>query len=105
MADSTLYDTDITGWATRKAALLRRRAAGELVNDAELDWTNIAEEIEDVGARHRLRALAEVAIPARHAVRLRSSAPSSSTPLRSRRSSPLTASRAPSSPFGCPTGA
>jgi hypothetical protein len=28
---------------------VRRRAAGELVNDAELDWPNIAEEIEDVG--------------------------------------------------------
>jgi len=35
--------------------LLRRRAAGELVNDAELDWPNIAEEIEDVG-RSELRS-------------------------------------------------
>jgi hypothetical protein len=29
---------------------LRRRAAGELVNEAELDWSNIAEEIEDAGS-------------------------------------------------------
>lgn len=43
------YDTDILTWSERQAALLRRRAAGELVNDAELDWPNIAEEIEDVG--------------------------------------------------------
>lgn len=46
---SDLYDDDIVLWSDRQAALLRRRAAGELVNEAELDWENIAEEIEDVG--------------------------------------------------------
>jgi hypothetical protein len=44
------YDTDILVWSERQAALLRRRAAGELVNDAELDWPNIAEEVESVGS-------------------------------------------------------
>src|SRR3954470_16358678 len=44
------YDTDILTWSERQAALLRRRAAGELVNDADLDWANIAEEIEAVGS-------------------------------------------------------
>src|SRR5690348_4666817 len=39
------YDTDILTWSERQAALLRRRAAGELINDADLDWLNIAEEI------------------------------------------------------------
>jgi hypothetical protein len=29
-----LYDSDILLWSERQAALLRRRAAGELVNDA-----------------------------------------------------------------------
>lgn len=43
------YDSDILIWSERQAALLRRRAAGELVNEAELDWLNIAEEIESVG--------------------------------------------------------
>ena len=43
------YDTDILEWSERQAALLRRRAAGDLVNEAELDWPNIAEEIESVG--------------------------------------------------------
>jgi len=43
------YDTDIVEWSERQAGLLRRRAAGELVNDTDLDWVNIAEEIEDVG--------------------------------------------------------
>jgi hypothetical protein len=52
---SDLYDADILLWSERQGKLLRRRAAGELVNDAELDWPNIAEEIEDVG-RSELRS-------------------------------------------------
>ncbi len=44
-----LYETDVLEWAEQQARLLRRRAAGELINEAELDWRNIAEEIEDVG--------------------------------------------------------
>jgi hypothetical protein len=43
------YDTDILTWSEHQAELLRRRAAGELVNEAELDWPHIAEEIEAVG--------------------------------------------------------
>jgi hypothetical protein len=46
---SDLYDNDTLTWSEQQAALLRRRAAGELVNDAEIDWLNVAEEIEDVG--------------------------------------------------------
>jgi uncharacterized protein DUF29 len=49
------YDTDILTWSERQAALLRRRAAGELINDVHLDWSNIAEEIEDLG-RSELRS-------------------------------------------------
>jgi hypothetical protein len=47
---SDLHDSDILIWSERQGELLRRRAAGELVNDAELDWPNIAEEIESVGS-------------------------------------------------------
>jgi hypothetical protein len=43
------YDTDILIWSERQGELLRRRAAGELVNEAELDRPNIAEAVEDVG--------------------------------------------------------
>lgn len=50
---SDLYDSDILIWSERQAELLRRRAAGELVNEAELDWSNIAEEIESVGSEQR----------------------------------------------------
>jgi len=52
---SDLYDTDVLLWSEHQAELLHRRAAGELVNDAELDWSNIAEEVADVG-RNTLRA-------------------------------------------------
>jgi hypothetical protein len=47
---SDLYEVDILLWSEHQAELLRRRAAGELVNEAELDWPNIAEEIESVGS-------------------------------------------------------
>ncbi len=48
MAD--LYDDDILIWSEEQAALLRRLAAGERVNDAALDWPNIIEEVESVGS-------------------------------------------------------
>jgi hypothetical protein len=51
---SDLYEADVLLWSERQSALLRRRATGALVNDAELDWSHIAEEIEDVG-RSELR--------------------------------------------------
>ena len=51
---SDLYDDDVLLWSERQAALLRRMAAGERVND-QVDWENVAEEIEDVG-RSSLRA-------------------------------------------------
>ena len=52
--DHALYDIDILGWSEHQAALLRRAAAGERVDD--LDWTNIIEEIESVG-RSELHAV------------------------------------------------
>jgi Domain of unknown function DUF29 len=45
---SDLYDTDILAWSEHQADLLRRIAAGEPVNERP-DWTNLIEEIEDVG--------------------------------------------------------
>jgi hypothetical protein len=42
-----LYERDVLAWSQHQADLLRRLARGERVND--IDWTNIAEEIEDVG--------------------------------------------------------
>jgi hypothetical protein len=57
------YDTDILLWSERQGGLLRRRAAGELINEAELDWSNIAEEIEDVGS-NRLHAVESLLVQA-----------------------------------------
>jgi hypothetical protein len=51
---SNLYDDDVLLWSKSQAALLRRMAAGERVND-QVDWENVVEEIEDVG-RSSLRA-------------------------------------------------
>jgi Domain of unknown function DUF29 len=52
---SDTYEGDILIWSEHQAKLLRRIAAGELVNSADLDWPNIAEEIESVG-RSEFRA-------------------------------------------------
>lgn len=49
----TDYETDVVRWSERQAALLRERAAGRLVNEADVDWTNIAEEIESVGINEK----------------------------------------------------
>ena len=57
------YDTDILLWSERQGALLRRRAAGELVNEADIDWPNIAEEVESVG-RSQLSAVRSYIIQA-----------------------------------------
>jgi hypothetical protein len=42
-----LYERDVLTWSQHQADLLRRFGRGERVND--IDWTNVAEEIEDVG--------------------------------------------------------
>ena len=43
-----LYEQDALAWAEQQAALLRRLAAGEGVNEA-VDWANVIEEVQDVG--------------------------------------------------------
>jgi hypothetical protein len=50
---SELYETDLLQWTEQQTELLRRRAAGELANDEGLDWLNLAEEIESVGASQK----------------------------------------------------
>lgn len=47
-----LYERDALAWSERQAALLRRLAAGERVNDA-VDWSNVIEEVQDVGLSER----------------------------------------------------
>ena len=42
-----LYERDVLAWSEHQAELLRRLGRGERVND--VDWANLAEEIEGVG--------------------------------------------------------
>ena len=60
---SDLYDQDIVLWSEQQAECLRRHAAGERVNSADLDWSNIIEEIESVG-NSELRAVESLLIQA-----------------------------------------
>ena len=42
------YEYDALAWAEHQAALLRRVAAGERLNE-RVDWANVIEELQDVG--------------------------------------------------------
>jgi hypothetical protein len=42
------YDIDLDAWSRQLSTLLRRLASGQRVNDTDLDWPNIADEIEAV---------------------------------------------------------
>jgi hypothetical protein len=68
---SDLYDEDIVLWSERQAELLRRRAAGELVNEAELDWPNLAEEIESMGRAEQDQLISRLAILLAHLLKWR----------------------------------
>jgi len=50
------YETDILQWSEHQAALLRRVAAGDRINNDDLDWPNIIDEVETVG-RNELHAV------------------------------------------------
>ena len=67
------YDTDIAVWSEHQAALLRRHAAGELVNESDLDWSNIAEEIESLGRSDRRELRNRVATILLHLIKLEAS--------------------------------
>lgn len=71
---SDLYDEDIVLWSERQAALLHRRAAGELINEADLDWPNIAEEIESLGKRDARELASRMTIIMIHLIKLELSA-------------------------------
>jgi len=64
------YDTDVYAWSERQGALLRRLAAGERVNDADLDWPNIAEEIESVGRSERSALSSHISNVLEHLIKL-----------------------------------
>jgi len=67
------YDTDVYAWSERQGTLLRRLAAGERVNDADLDWPNIAEEIESVGRSERSALSSHIGNVLEHLMKLEAS--------------------------------
>jgi hypothetical protein len=67
------YDTDLLAWSEQQAALLKRRAAGELVNEAALDWANIAEEIESLGKNQGRELSSRIATILLHLMKLQAS--------------------------------
>jgi hypothetical protein len=68
-----LHDTDLLLWSEHQAALLRRRAAGELINEAGLDWPNVADEIEALGKSERSALASRIASIIEHLAKLEAS--------------------------------
>jgi len=66
------YDTDTVLWSERQADLLRRVAAGERVND-QVDWENVAEEIDSVGRSQRIALASHVRVVLEHLMKLEAS--------------------------------
>jgi hypothetical protein len=66
------YDTDLLLWSERQADLLRRMAAGERVND-QVDWENVAEEIESLGRSDRRELTNRIRIVLTHLIKLQTS--------------------------------
>jgi len=67
---SDLYEDDIALWSEQQGDLLRRLARGEKVN-AQIDWENVAEEIETVGRSERKACEAYLIQALLHALKLR----------------------------------
>jgi Domain of unknown function DUF29 len=66
------YGSDPVIWSVRQADLLRRLAAGEQVN-VQVDWENIAEEIESLGKSQRVSLASHVLRVLEHLMKLEAS--------------------------------
>ncbi len=63
------YDTDLVVRSHHQADLLRRMKAGERVND-QVDWANVAEEIESLGNGDRRDLSSQIQTILRHLIKL-----------------------------------
>ncbi|MGH7093456.1 MAG: DUF29 domain-containing protein [Stellaceae bacterium] len=69
MADTrTLYDEDFVTWSRQQAEALR--AAARTGSNLELDWENLAEEVEGLGASERRTLHSQVQRIIRHLLKL-----------------------------------
>ena len=67
MSDS--YEADVLAWSESQAALLRRLATGERVNN-QIDWANVVEEIESVGRSERTALASRIRVILEHLAKL-----------------------------------
>lgn len=61
------YDSDFYGWTQRQAALLKKRAHND-----EIDWDNVAEEIETLGRSDRREIRSRLDTILLHSIKLAS---------------------------------
>lgn len=66
------YDGDLVLWSHHQADLLRRMSAGERVNE-QVDWDNLAEEIESLGNSERRELRNRIQTVLRHLIKLQAS--------------------------------
>jgi hypothetical protein len=66
MAGSKLYDRDFVLWTAEQAAALRRAKDSNL----QLDWENLAEEIESLGKSDRRELASQITRILRHLLKL-----------------------------------
>jgi hypothetical protein len=64
----TLYEEDTVAWAENQAAALRAAAQGG--SNQELDWENLAEEIEDLAKSYRLSLKSHIRRIVQHLTKL-----------------------------------
>ena len=67
MGQNTLYDEDLVAWTEKQADALHRRAANEI------DWDNVAEEIESLGRSERNELRSRIRTILDHLIRLQTS--------------------------------
>ena len=68
MSVSTLYKTDFVAWSKEQAEALRSAARGG--SNRKLDWENLAEEIESLGASERRELASQIRRIIEHLLKL-----------------------------------
>jgi Domain of unknown function DUF29 len=68
---STLYDTDFFAWSEQQAEALRAAARGG--SNRQLDWENLAEEIEGLGISQRRELKSQIRRVIEHLLKLENS--------------------------------
>jgi hypothetical protein len=64
----TLYDEDFVAWSEQQAEALR--AAARTGSNQQLDWENLAEEIESLGRSQRRELRSRLSVIMEHLVKL-----------------------------------